>query len=150
MLPRAPQNQPERKVSLVSARWVGHLINLGFVSSQVFVVQDVRVDSDARRVWRGEDEVELSRMEFRLLHHLIANAGRIVSKDELMRSVWDTSFYSSAKTVDVHLGWLRRKLGEDVSCPRLITTVRGKGLRFELEFADTATSSGVGAPEAVH
>ena len=97
------------------------------------MVQDVRVDPDARRVWRGTNEIELSRMEFRLLHHLIANAGRIVSKDELMRSVWDTTFYSSAKTVDVHLGWLRRKLGEDVACPRLITTVRGKGLRFELE-----------------
>lgn len=71
-------------------------------------------------------------MEFRLLHHLIANAGRIVSKDELMRQVWDTSFYSSAKTVDVHLGWLRRKLGDDVTCPQLITTVRGEGLRFEV------------------
>lgn len=72
-------------------------------------------------------------MEFRLLHHLMCNPGRIISKDELMKHVWETTFYSSAKTVDVHLGWLRRKLGEDVASPTLITTIRGKGLRFELE-----------------
>lgn len=90
------------------------------------------MDPGARRAWRGAHELELSRMEFRLLHHLISNAGRIVSKDELMRHVWETTFYSSAKTVDVHLGWLRRKLGEDVNAPILITTVRGQGLRFEV------------------
>ncbi len=72
-------------------------------------------------------------MEFRLLHHLMHHAGRIVTKDELMRDVWETSFYSSAKTVDVHLGWLRRKLGECSQNQRLITTIRGQGLRFEVD-----------------
>ena len=50
-----------------------------------------------------------------------------------MREVWDTTFWTSSKTIDVHLGWVRRKLGDDSRRPRLITTVRGRGLRFETE-----------------
>ena len=48
-----------------------------------------------------------------------------------MRDVWDTSFWTSSKTIDVHLGWVRRKLGDDSRRPSLITTIRGHGLRFE-------------------
>ena len=94
-------------------------------------VQDVRVDPVGRRAWRGEEEVRLSRKEFDLLLALIARAGDVVSRDDLMRDVWDTTFWTSSKTIDVHLGWLRRKLGDDSRNPALITTIRGKGLRFE-------------------
>lgn len=94
-------------------------------------VQDVRLDPESRRVWRGADEVVLARKEFDLLHALMAQAGTIVSRDELMREVWGTTFWTSSKTIDVHLGWLRRKLGEDSQRPRLVTTIRGQGLRFE-------------------
>jgi len=97
----------------------------------VLTVQDVRLDPSTRRVWRGEREIGLSRKEFELLHALMAAAGRVVSRDELMREVWDTTFWTSSKTIDVHLGWLRRKLGDDSRAPGLITTVRGRGLRFE-------------------
>jgi DNA-binding response OmpR family regulator len=76
-------------------------------------------------------EVRLSRKEFDLLHALIRRAGDIVSRDELMLEVWHTTFYTSSKTIDVHLGWLRRKLGDDTRHPTLITTIRGRGLRFE-------------------
>jgi DNA-binding response OmpR family regulator len=98
---------------------------------RVFEVQDVRLDPVSRRVWRGGAEVVLSRKEFDLAHALIARAGEIVTRDELMREVWHTSFWTSSKTIDVHLGWVRRKLGDDPRHPRLITTIRGKGLRFE-------------------
>ena len=91
----------------------------------------MRLDPTARRVWRGGDEVALSRKEFDLVHALISRAGDIVTRDELMREVWHTSFWSSSKTIDVHLGWVRRKLGDDPRQPTLITTVRGRGLRFE-------------------
>ena len=74
----------------------------------------------------------LSRKEFDLVHALISRAGDIVTRDELMRDVWNTSFWTSSKTIDVHLGWVRRKLGDDSRRPKLITTIRGKGLRFEL------------------
>jgi DNA-binding response OmpR family regulator len=96
-------------------------------------VQDIRLDPESRRVWRGEDEVVLSRKEFDLLLALMQRAGEIVTRDELMRDVWHTSFWTSSKTIDVHLGWLRRKLGDDSRQPRLITTIRGQGLRFETE-----------------
>ena len=98
----------------------------------MITVQDVRVDPTTRRVWRGDREIGLSRKEFELLHALMRRAGAVVSRDELMRDVWDTTFWTSSKTIDVHLGWVRRKLGDDSRRPRLITTVRGRGLRFEV------------------
>lgn len=94
-------------------------------------MQDVRLDPDARRVWRGDREIVLSRKEFDLLQALIARPGRIVTREDLMREVWHTTFWTSSKTIDVHLGWLRRKLGDDPRRPMLITTIRGQGLRFE-------------------
>lgn len=97
----------------------------------MYEVQDVRLDPVARLVWRGGDEVEFSRKEFDLVHALIARAGEVVTRDELMQNVWHTSFWTSSKTIDVHLGWVRRKLGDDSRNPHLITTIRGKGLRFE-------------------
>src|SRR5262245_23658538 len=104
-----------------------------FYPSPVVVVQDVRLDPDKRKVWRAGREIEFSRKEFDLLHALISRAGSIVRRDELMRDVWQTTFYTSSKTIDVHLGWVRRKLRDDPRGPRLITTIRGKGLRFETE-----------------
>jgi DNA-binding response OmpR family regulator len=98
---------------------------------RVYEVQDVRLDPGSRRVWRGPSEIVLSRKEFELLHALIARAGEVVTREELMNDVWDTTFWTSSKTIDVHLGWVRRKLGDDSREPRLITTVRGQGLRFE-------------------
>jgi DNA-binding response OmpR family regulator len=97
----------------------------------VFEVQDVRLDPESRRVWRGAEEIALSRKEFDLVHALISRAGEIVTRDELMLEVWGTTFWTSSKTIDVHLGWVRRKFGDDSRRPRLITTIRGQGLRFE-------------------
>ena len=89
------------------------------------------LDPHARRVWRGDREIQLSRKEFDLLHALMRRAGDVVPRADLMREVWNTNFWSSSKTIDVHLGWLRRKLGDNPRAPELITTVRGVGLRFE-------------------
>ena len=97
------------------------------------LVQDVRVEPDGRRVWRADREIVFSRKEFDLLHCLIARAGQVVPREELMREVWNTTFWTSSKTIDVHLGWVRRKFGDDSRRPRLITTIRGQGLRFETE-----------------
>ena len=104
-------------------------------------VQDVELDPETRRAWRAGQEVVLSRKEFDLVHALLVRAGDIVTRDELMRDVWHTSFWTSSKTIDVHLGWVRRKLGDDSRRPRLITTIRGQGLRFEVvdPTAHTAT-----------
>ena len=96
-------------------------------------VQDVRLDPATRRAWREDSEIVFSRKEFDLLHHLMQRAGTVVSRDELMLTVWNTTFWTSSKTIDVHLGWVRRKFGDDSRQPRLITTIRGQGLRFETE-----------------
>jgi DNA-binding response OmpR family regulator len=99
----------------------------------VFEVQGVRVDPVSRRVWLDGEEIAFSRKEFDLLLALISRAGEVVSRDDLMREVWNTTFWTSSKTIDVHLGWIRRKLGDDSRRPRLITTLRGRGLRFETQ-----------------
>lgn len=93
-------------------------------------------------MWRGEREIALSRKEFDLVHALISRAGQVVTRDQLMREVWDTNFWTSSKTIDVHLGWVRRKLGDDTRHPSLITTVRGQGLRFEPASPQIARSAG--------
>lgn len=82
-------------------------------------------------MWRGDHEITLSRKEFDLVHALISRPGEIVTREQLMREVWHTTFWTSSKTIDVHLGWVRRKLGDDTRRPSLITTIRGQGLRFE-------------------
>jgi DNA-binding response OmpR family regulator len=99
----------------------------------VHVAQDVRVDPGARRAWQGEAELELSPKEFDLLALLVAEAGRAVSRERIMREVWDTTWLGSTKTVDMHVSWLRRKLGDDAQHPRYLTTLRGVGFRFEAE-----------------
>ena len=95
-------------------------------------VQGVDLDANSRRVWRDGVEIRMSNKEFDLVNALIGRAGEVVTREELMRDVWKTTFWTSAKTIDVHLGWVRKKLGDDTRRPTLITTIRGRGLRFEL------------------
>jgi DNA-binding response OmpR family regulator len=93
-------------------------------------VHDLEVDLGARRALLAGTELELSRKEFDLLAELIRNAGRVVTREDLMNRVWDENWFGSTKTLDVHMGWLRRKLGDDAADPRFIHTVRGVGFRF--------------------
>ena len=95
--------------------------------------QNVRVDVAAHRAFQGERELHLTAKEFDLLRVLLRDAGRVVTRDQLMREVWDTTWWSSTKTLDMHISWLRKKLGDDAANPRFITTVRGVGFRFERE-----------------
>jgi len=106
---------------------------LSFYSDDMLSVQGVDLDVETRRVWRDGQEIRMSNKEFDLLHALMSRAGEIVTREELMRDVWQTTFWTSAKTIDVHLGWVRRKLGDDTRRPTLITTIRGRGLRFETQ-----------------
>lgn len=97
----------------------------------MITVQGVQVDPQTRQVWRDGAEIRMSNKEFDLLYALISRPGEVVTREELMRDVWQTTFWTSAKTIDVHLGWVRRKLGDDTRHPSLISTIRGRGLRFE-------------------
>jgi two-component system response regulator RegX3 len=93
-------------------------------------VGDLEVDPAARIARLGGEELDLSRKEFDLLAELMRNAGRVVRREDLMSKVWDVNWFGSTKTLDVHIGWLRRKLGDDPNRPRFIETVRGVGFRF--------------------
>ncbi|MEE6283305.1 response regulator transcription factor [Georgenia sunbinii] len=93
--------------------------------------QDVRVDVAAHRAFQGSRELQLTAKEFELLRVLIRDAGAVVGRENLMREVWGSDPSGSTKTLDMHVSWLRRKLGDDANDPRYITTVRGMGFRFE-------------------
>jgi DNA-binding response OmpR family regulator len=99
------------------------------VSSAV-TVGDLRVDVAARRAWLGEAELALARKEFDLLARLATDAGHVVTREVLMSEVWDENWFGSTKTLDVHIAWLRKKLGDDPAAPRYIHTVRGVGFRL--------------------
>jgi DNA-binding response OmpR family regulator len=93
-------------------------------------VGPLTVEARSRRVTYGGRPVELSPKEFDLLAYLAARAGTVVTKRELLSDVWQLPYGGSDKTVDVHLSWLRRKLGESGAEPRLLQTVRGVGVRL--------------------
>jgi DNA-binding response OmpR family regulator len=90
----------------------------------------LEVDPASRRASVDGNELDLSRKEFDLLVALAGRAGRVVTRDDLMAEVWDENWFGSTKTLDVHIGWLRRKLGDDPAKPVYLHTVRGVGFRF--------------------
>ena len=101
------------------------------VEQPVSVAGGVRVDHAAHRAHQDDRELELTPTEFDLLALLVREAGRAVPRDEIMAAVWGPGWYGSSRTLDVHISALRRKLGDDPNQPRLLTTVRSVGFRFE-------------------
>jgi two-component system, OmpR family, response regulator RegX3 len=89
-------------------------------------VGDLEVDSRSRRVRVGKRELDLTPKEFDVLAMLVRDPGAVVSRRRLLGEVWDTSWYGSTRTIDVHIAALRRKLGD----PGWIETVRGVGFRL--------------------
>ncbi|GID94094.1 response regulator transcription factor [Amorphoplanes digitatis] len=93
-------------------------------------VGGLRVDAGARTASLDGAQLDLTPREFDLLHHLATRAGQVVTKRELLSEVWQVPYGGADKTVDVHLSWLRRKLGETAQTPRYLHTVRGVGVRL--------------------
>lgn len=100
-------------------------------------VGDLSIDRSTRVVTLDGRPLDLTRMEFDLLAYLAGRAGRVVSKRQLMAEVWQQPYGGADKTVDVHLSWLRRKLGETAAEPRFLQTVRGVGVKLVDPDADT-------------
>ncbi|GGS74274.1 response regulator transcription factor [Streptomyces violaceus] len=98
----------------------------GAGASPVHVHGDLKVDTAARRVFLGEDEVSLTTKEFSVLEQLVLRAGEVVSKSEILEHVWDFAYEGDPNIVEVYISTLRRKLR-----PGLIRTVRGAGYRLE-------------------
>jgi DNA-binding response OmpR family regulator len=94
----------------------------------------VRLDLAARRAYVAGAEVMLRPKEFDLLTVLVRRAGEVVTREQLMEEVWDANWFGPTKTLDVHVFALRRKLTEEGEDPRRITTLRGRGYRYETDF----------------
>jgi DNA-binding response OmpR family regulator len=97
--------------------------------AELEVVGALTLDRVARRVTVGGNELRLSRKEFDLLAFLLAHPGRVFSREQLIHQVWDYNFVGDRKTVDVHVRWLRQKLGEGL--PLQVATIRGVGYRLD-------------------
>ena len=91
----------------------------------------LRVDFKRRRLIRDNETLDLSDQECRLLHYLISNRGKVISRDTLLKEVWGYNTVPITRTVDVHIAWLRQKIEENLKSPRFIVTVHGKGYRFD-------------------
>lgn len=96
----------------------------------VIEVGDLSIDTAGREARLDGALLELSRKEFDLLAHLAEHVGEVVSKRELLAEVWREPYGGSDSTIDVHLSWLRRKLGETAAEPRYLITVRGVGVKL--------------------
>jgi DNA-binding response OmpR family regulator len=97
---------------------------------QPVTLRQLSLDPVARRVFKGEQELQLSAREFDLLAILMKNAGRALSRDELLTQVWGEEWIGDPRTLDVHVRWLRLKVEEDPASPQYIQTVCGYGYRF--------------------
>jgi two-component system response regulator RegX3 len=100
-------------------------------ATEVLQVGEVRLDPGRHEVMVRSSDVALPLKEFELLELLLANAGRVLTRDTLIDRIWGPHYVGDTKTLDVHIKRLRAKIEEDPSNPTLITTIRGLGYRFE-------------------
>jgi two-component system, OmpR family, KDP operon response regulator KdpE len=98
--------------------------------SEPVIVGTLRLDGEAHEATLDGRRLDLSRREFELLHYLATRSGQVVTKRELLTQVWRMPYGGADKTVDVHISWLRRKLGETAQQPRYLHTVRGVGVKL--------------------
>ena len=101
------------------------------VSERLLAVGDLALDPDEHRVTLGGEELALPLKEFELLHLLLANAGRVLTREILIDRVWGSDYVGDTKTLDVHVKRLRAKVEPDPANPVRIVTIRGLGYKFE-------------------
>jgi len=117
------------------ARVKAHLRRLGNAAKAaqdvtVLTGGDIELDVARQRVTKGGKVVELAPKEFSLLHVLLENRGRVVTRQTLLDRVWGYDFYGDQQTVNVHVRWLREKVEDDPNEPKHIITVRSRGYLF--------------------
>ncbi|HJU57828.1 MAG TPA: response regulator transcription factor [Actinomycetota bacterium] len=93
-------------------------------------IDQLRLDPASRTLTKAGEPIELAAKEFDLVAFLMSHAGEVVRREQIMDEVWDPHWFGPTKTLDVHISWLRKKIEDDPSNPRYITTVRGVGFRF--------------------
>ena len=102
----------------------------GDLGAGLLTVGGLRLDPDGHEATLDDAPLDLSRREFDLLHYLALRAGQVVTRRDLLTHVWQLPYGGADKTVDVHVSWLRRKLGETAQHPRYLHTVRGVGIKL--------------------
>ena len=100
------------------------------VQQERVAIGGLAIDPATRSVTLDGEELALTRKEFDLLARLARDPGMVVSREDIMTDVWDENWFGSTKTLDVHIGFLRRKLRDDAAAPRYLRTVRGVGFRL--------------------
>jgi two-component system KDP operon response regulator KdpE len=118
--------QIEARVRAVLRRSAGDEARRG----EPVVVGGLRLDEEAHEATLDGRRLDLSRREFDLLCYLAERSGQVVTKRELLTHVWRMPYGGADKTVDVHVSWLRRKLGESAQYPRYLHTIRGVGMKL--------------------
>jgi len=99
-------------------------------ANRELVAGPLRIDLAGHRVYCRGQELDLQPKQFELLTYLVRNRGTVLTRDQLLTNVWGYDYTGDTRTVDVHVRWLREKLEEDPTNPRLIQTVRGVGCCF--------------------
>jgi DNA-binding response OmpR family regulator len=89
------------------------------------------LDPDTRTLHKGQESIHLRPKEAALLTMFLCNPGRVLSRQEIMKEIWETDYMGDTRTLSVHVRWLREKVEDDPSAPRFLRTVRGVGYRFE-------------------
>jgi two-component system alkaline phosphatase synthesis response regulator PhoP len=114
------------------ARTKAALRRLGGSSTKKELVSaHLRLDEEARLAWKEGQALDLTPIEFDLLHTLMRHYGRVLSREQLVEQVWGYDYYGDERVVDVNIGRLRKKIEADPTRPALIATVWGTGYRFE-------------------
>ncbi|MDP9067251.1 MAG: response regulator transcription factor [Actinomycetota bacterium] len=112
------------------------------VVAETLTAGDIVIDPKAYRVWKRDQEVELSATEFRLLLELVSHKGRVLTRDILIENVWGYDYLGGSRLVDMAIKRLRAKIEDDPAAPRYIHTVRGIGYRLEVPAADDLDAAG--------
>ena len=97
------------------------------------------LDPHTRTLHRGEETLHLRPKEAELLALFMCNPGRVITRRELMKQIWDTDYMGDTRTLSVHVRWIRQKIEEDPSSPRYLRTIRGVGYRFQVPKPDSKT-----------
>jgi len=115
----------------------------GIPNSGVIQVGELRIDTNKRQVYRGEERIRLTGMEFSLLELLVSRSGEPFSRGEILKEVWGYTpeRHVDTRVVDVHISRLRSKLEDDPANPELILTARGTGYLFQ-RIVDSLASEG--------
>ncbi len=111
-------------------------------AAETLTAGEIVIDPMAYRVWKRDEEIELSATEFRLLLELVSHKGRVLTRDILIENVWGYDYLGGSRLVDMAIKRLRAKIEEDPASPHYIHTVRGIGYRLELPPRDDLNATG--------